>query len=164
MTTQQQTIKTPWQRANTDWMRDAHWGVMTHYMADLPSSKEPADMTPERWNRHVDGFDVPRLVETIAGTGAGYLIFTIGQCSGYLPHADRHSILSPPNPEPELWEEDFRQIAELGFSLVRCWLYWRVVEPHEEKWTWEEYDHSTELAGKHRLKAVLQLVPESQPE
>jgi hypothetical protein len=77
------TNQTPWKRANTDWMRDAHWGVMTHYMADLPSSKEPADMTPERWNRHVDGFDVPRFVETIASTGAGYLIFTIGQCSGY---------------------------------------------------------------------------------
>ena len=74
---------TPWKRANPDWMRDAHWGVMTHYLPDLPSAKEPADMTPERWNRHVDDFDVPRFVETIAGTGAGYLIFTLGQNSGY---------------------------------------------------------------------------------
>jgi hypothetical protein len=73
----------PWQRANADWMRDARWGVMTHYLADLPSSKEPADMTPEQWNRHVDGVDVSRFADTIAATGAGYLIFTLGQNSGF---------------------------------------------------------------------------------
>lgn len=64
-------------------MRDARWGVMTHYLADLPSSKEPADMTPEQWNRYVDNFDVPRFADIIAATGAGYLIFTLGQNSGY---------------------------------------------------------------------------------
>lgn len=77
------TDSKPWQRANTDWMRDARWGVMVHYLDQLPSSNEPVDMTPERWNRHVDDFDVLRFVETISGTGAGYLIFTLGQNSGY---------------------------------------------------------------------------------
>ena len=72
-----------WQRANPDWMRDARWGVMTHYLADLPSSKEPADMTPEQWNRHVDGVDVSRFADTIAATGAGYRIFTLGQNAGF---------------------------------------------------------------------------------
>ncbi|MFZ2657545.1 MAG: alpha-L-fucosidase [Victivallales bacterium] len=72
-----------WKRANTDWMRDARWGVMTHYLPDLPSAVEPAAMTVSKWNRLVDKFDVPDFVGTVAGTGAGYLIFTIGQSSGY---------------------------------------------------------------------------------
>ncbi|MCX6970720.1 MAG: beta-galactosidase [Verrucomicrobia bacterium] len=70
----------------------------------------------------------------------------------------------PPNPEPNEWEADFRQIAALGFSLVRCWIYWRAVEPREGKWIWEDYDRFMDLAEKHGLKVVLQLVPESQPE
>ncbi len=72
-----------WKRANADWMRDARWGVMTHYLPDLPSAREPAAMTVSKWNQLVDKFDVPHFAETISGTGAGYLIFTIGQCSGY---------------------------------------------------------------------------------
>lgn len=72
-----------WKRANTDWMRDARWGVMTHYLPDLPSAKEPAAMTVDEWNGWVDSFDVPHFVDTIASTGAGYLVFTIGQSSGY---------------------------------------------------------------------------------
>ena len=77
------TKSKPWQRANPNWMRDARWGVMTHYLPDLPSAKEPADMTPERWNRHVDKFNVANFADTIEETGAGYLIFTLGQNSGY---------------------------------------------------------------------------------
>jgi hypothetical protein len=72
-----------WKRANTGWMRDARWGVMTHYLSVPPSTKEPADMTVSKWNRHVDGVDVPRFADTIAATGAGYLIFTLGQNSGF---------------------------------------------------------------------------------
>jgi len=83
------TSLNPWQRANTDWMRDAHWGVMVHYLPDLPSAKEPAAITVDQWNRQVDRFDVAHFVETIADTGAGYLIFTIGQGSGYFCSPNR---------------------------------------------------------------------------
>ncbi|MFZ2655641.1 MAG: hypothetical protein WAX69_11985 [Victivallales bacterium] len=33
-----------WKRANTDWMRDASRGVMTHHLPDLPSAKKLAAM------------------------------------------------------------------------------------------------------------------------
>lgn len=93
------TPPVPWKRANTDWMRDARWGVMTHYLPDLPSAKEPAAMTVGEWNRLVEAFDVSRFADTIAGTGAGYLIFTIGQNSGYFcsPNAtyDRITGIAP---------------------------------------------------------------------
>lgn len=72
---------TPWKRANTDWMRDARWGVMIHFLSDSPTV-EAATATDE-WNRRVDEFDVPRLVSQLREVGAGYLLFTLGQCSGF---------------------------------------------------------------------------------
>ncbi len=66
----------------TDWMHDARWGTMTHYLAaGFASDNDP--MTPERWNRIVDDFDAERFAQTIADTGSGYHIFTRGQNSGF---------------------------------------------------------------------------------
>lgn len=67
----------------TDWLHEAHWGVMTHYLGAPPSSKGGAELTAEAWNKQVDQFDVPGLVEQLASAGAKYLLFTIGQNSGH---------------------------------------------------------------------------------
>ncbi|MFW6132583.1 MAG: alpha-L-fucosidase [Planctomycetota bacterium] len=66
----------------TDWMHEARWGTMTHYLADgFAAEDEP--MTIARWNALVDGFDAGRFARTIAETGSGYHLFTVGQNSGY---------------------------------------------------------------------------------
>lgn len=70
-------------RNNTNWLHDARWGVMTHYLGAPPSTAGGAELTAEQWNRQVDAFDVPGLADQIASTGAGYLLFTIGQNSGH---------------------------------------------------------------------------------
>ena len=57
----------------------------------------------------------------------------------------------PPNPEPEVWDHDLKQIADLGMSLVRCWVYWRHVEPSEGDWAWDDYDRFMNLAGQNNL-------------
>ena len=67
----------------TDWFHQAGWGVMTHYLGAPPSSKGGAEVTAEMWNKQVDEFDVPALVDQIASTGAKYLLFTLGQNSGH---------------------------------------------------------------------------------
>ncbi len=72
--------------------------------------------------------------------------------------------LRPPNPDPEHWEGDLRNIQTLGFSLVRCWLLWRSVEPKEGHWQWDPYDRFMELAERHGLSVVIQLIPEAQPQ
>lgn len=72
-----------WKRANTDWMRDARWGVMTHFLSDPPSATTEAEITVDEWNRKVDGFDLPRFVQQLREVDARYLIFTLGQSSGY---------------------------------------------------------------------------------
>jgi alpha-L-fucosidase len=66
-----------------EWLHQARWGVMTHYLGAPPSTAGGADLTAEAWNKQVDAFDVPGLVDQLASTGAKYLLFTIGQNSGH---------------------------------------------------------------------------------
>jgi len=70
-------------RADTDWFRDAKWGVFFHYLANPPSSHDPVPIEVTEWNRQVDGFDVEGLAEQLAEIEAGYFFITLGQCSGY---------------------------------------------------------------------------------
>ncbi|NUQ64749.1 MAG: alpha-L-fucosidase [Pirellulales bacterium] len=67
----------------TDWFHQAGWGVMTHYLGAPPSSAGGVELTAEMWNRQVDAFDAAALAEQVASTGAGYLLFTLGQNSGH---------------------------------------------------------------------------------
>jgi len=66
-----------------EWLHQAQWGVMTHYLGAPPSTAGGAELTAEMWNKQVDAFNVQALAEQIASTGAKYLLFTIGQNSGH---------------------------------------------------------------------------------
>lgn len=66
-----------------DWMKKAKWGVMSHYLADWKAREIGEEMTVEKWNELVNNFDVNGLAKQLKTVGAGYLIFTIGQNSGY---------------------------------------------------------------------------------
>jgi len=71
-------------RGNTEWFHDAGWGVMCHYLAGIPGDgKNGAELSPEAWNAQVDAFDLDGFVSQIASTGAGYVLFTIGQNTGH---------------------------------------------------------------------------------
>jgi len=65
------------------WMKEARWGVMTHYLADWKAREMNEPMTVEKWNDMVDHFDVEGLAEQLKSVGAGYYLVTIGQNSGY---------------------------------------------------------------------------------
>ena len=69
---------------NTDWFRDAGWGIMCHYLAGIPGDGSDAfDISAEAWNAQVDAFDLDGFVEQVVSTGAGYLLFTVGQNTGH---------------------------------------------------------------------------------
>jgi alpha-L-fucosidase len=55
-----------------DWLNEAKYGVFVHYLGGGPN-----------WNKTVESFDVPRFAEQLQEAGAGYLVFTLGQNSGY---------------------------------------------------------------------------------
>jgi alpha-L-fucosidase len=66
------------------WMQEARFGVMTHFLHDWITGREHRDqMTPENWNKLVDGFDVEACADQLKSVGAHYYIITIGQNSGY---------------------------------------------------------------------------------
>lgn len=70
----------------TKWLLEAKYGVFFHYLYDLQNSKNNSSWNMGRstdWNTCVKEFSVPRLVEDVIQTGAGYVVFTIHQNSGY---------------------------------------------------------------------------------
>lgn len=71
-------------RRNTDWMRDARWGVMFHYLLSAPDAGIDSSQVPaSEWNDRVDAFNLRLFVRQLRNIGAGYVIFTIGQNSGH---------------------------------------------------------------------------------
>ncbi len=65
------------------WMKQAKWGVMTHYLADWIPKQTGEEMTVAGWNNLIDHFDVEGLADQIKAAGAGYHLISIGQNSGY---------------------------------------------------------------------------------
>lgn len=67
----------------TAWMEDARWGVVVHYLADWRIRDDGGELSVESWNQMVDEFDVEGLARQLDSCGAGYLMLTLGQNSGY---------------------------------------------------------------------------------
>ncbi len=63
-------------RSNTEWFKDARWGVFTHYLTER-------ETTAEDWNSRVDRFDVAGLTQQLVSIGTAYYFITIGQNSGH---------------------------------------------------------------------------------
>jgi hypothetical protein len=99
------------------WMREARFGVMTHFLHDWITREQRDPMTPENWNRLVDGFDVEAVADQLQSVGAAWYLISIGQNSGYYlsPNAtyDRVTGIAP----SKLSRRDL--IADLGLALSR---------------------------------------------
>jgi len=57
---------------DTTWLRNAKYGVFVHFLGG-----------GSQWNQKVNSFNVETFADQIARTKAGYVIFTLGQNSGY---------------------------------------------------------------------------------
>jgi len=76
---------------NTDWFRDAGFGVMLHYLkpAIVP------DGGAYEWNEAVNSFNAEKFASQLNDAGAGFVMFTLGQNSGFYcsPNAAYDKIL-----------------------------------------------------------------------
>lgn len=56
----------------------------------------------------------------------------------------------------ELWEDDYRRMRELGFSIVRMAEFaWTIFEPEEGKFEFGLFDRAIDLAHKNGIKVIL---------
>jgi len=56
----------------------------------------------------------------------------------------------------EIWDENYRKIAETGFNTVRFGeMAWDWVERQDNEFDWEELDTAMDLANKNGIKVVL---------
>jgi len=62
----------PSKDAAKGWFREAGFGMFVHYLGG-----------GDHWNETVDSFDVESFADQVERSGARYLIFTLGQNSGY---------------------------------------------------------------------------------
>lgn len=138
------------------WMQQGPFGVMVHWTARTQPRHAPFD---DDWNRVVDGFEVERFAETVASTGAGWTIFTLG-------HAGVH--FAAPNPVIERYAPGRcsrrNLVADVAEALrrrdIHPLVYFQTEIDHEDEafrraFAWDEHprDKSTFMT---RWTAVLE--------
>jgi hypothetical protein len=111
---------TPSQPAHpcTDWLASGSYGVMVHYLLS-PEGKTPAEKTKEL-NRIIDGFDLDLFIRQVQECRADWLIFTIGQNTGYYnsPNPFLDKILPGRTPRRDLVLEIGRRLADLNKKFI----------------------------------------------
>ncbi len=55
--------------SDTTWLKEAKWGVFTHYLVSPASSIGETKITIDRWNRQIDAFDVDGLAAQLERGG-----------------------------------------------------------------------------------------------
>jgi hypothetical protein len=100
------------------WMAEGSFGVMTHYLIQ-PQGATPDERTADL-NRTIDAFDIDHFVRQIDETGADWLIFTLGQNTGYLcsPNAYLDTRAPGRTPQRDLVMEIAERLAQLDKRLI----------------------------------------------
>jgi beta-galactosidase len=63
-----------------------------------------------------------------------------------------------PSPHQDEWDSDLRQMAKLGFNMVKFWLQWRWNHPAQDIFYFADIDRLMELAHHHHLKVMLNTI------
>lgn len=103
-------------RADTDWFRDAKWGVFTHYLTG-------AETSVKDWNKRVNSFDVNALADQLSSVGTAYYFITIGQNSGHYcsPNSayDKYVGIQPSKcSERDLIMDIYKALTPKGIKLL----------------------------------------------
>ncbi len=94
------------------WLSQTGYGLMFHYEAFR-------NHTPESYNKAVDSFDVVRFADSVGSTGAGHVIFVVGQHWGKYcaPNSVYEKLLGVEN---GVWTSRRDLIMEIGKELAKC--------------------------------------------
>lgn len=83
----------------TKWLREAKWGLFTHYLVHMPSAPVPTNMTTELWNKKVNSFQIKIFADQLSELKVPYFFITIGQGGGYYcsPNKTYERLFGPNN-------------------------------------------------------------------
>jgi hypothetical protein len=100
------------------WMAAGTYGVMVHYLIS-PPGETPAAKTAS-FNQTVNGFDLDHFVRQIEASRADWVIFTIGQNTGYYcsPNAYLDHLLPGHTSTRDLPLEIGRRLVAMGKRLI----------------------------------------------
>ncbi len=106
------------QRNRAQWMANGLYGIMVHYLLH-PNGESDAQRTQEL-NRIIDAFDLDAFVQQFRESGADWLIFTIGQNTGYYnsPNATLDRVLPGRTPRRDLVLEIARRVKRMGKRFI----------------------------------------------
>lgn len=101
---------------NTEWLRQAKWGLFSHYMVHMPSGPVPEGMTGKKWNKKVNSFQIKKFADQLTELKVPYFFITIGQGGGYYcsPNKSYEKLFGPS--DGKLSKRDL--VLELGKELT----------------------------------------------
>ncbi len=74
----------------------------------------------------------------------------------YIPFGSQY--YRAPSPHAEDWERDLKNMAALGFNMVKFWVQWRWNHPAEDEFYFDDIDQLMEIAHKNKLKVMLNTI------
>lgn len=103
-------------KANTDWLAACRYGLSVHWTAQTVSLQGPT----LSFQKAVQAFDVKRFVNSVADTGADYLIFTSAHALQMLPAPNPviDGILAGRTCKRDLIGEFAEELATRGIHLI----------------------------------------------
>ncbi len=112
------TVKPDGSPNRAAWMAQGGFGVMTHYLIS-PQGNTPQERTADL-NRIVDNFDLDNYMQQFDATGADWLIFTLGQGTGYLSSRNQFidKLEAGLSPSRDLISEIGQQLDKRGKRMI----------------------------------------------
>ena len=128
---------------NTKWLRDAKWGLFTHYLVHMPSAPVPENMSAEIWNKKVNSFQVRKFADQLTELKVPYFFITIGQGGGYYcsPNKTYEQLFGPSNGKLSSRDLVLELAKELTSRGIKMCVYLPAVgrgEPAEAQQKWRE--------------------------
>ncbi len=126
------------QNPDTDWFRDAGWGVFVHWLWDVqnvgdrPNTQGKPAVSLDAW---VNGFDVEAFAAQVKESGANYVMFTMMQRTRYLvaPNETYEKLTGYKRGEAtahrDLVEDLYAALHKRGIPLL---LYWTGDGPRQD--------------------------------
>lgn len=74
----------------------------------------------------------------------------------YIPFGSQY--YRAPSPHSQDWENDLKNMAALGFNMVKFWVQWRWNHPAEDRFYFDDIDRLMDIAHANNLKVMLNTI------